>query len=120
MFSGRRQQKQNRAVNTEMSEAKTIEVMAAVLIDPAGKPVLIERTLLSPATWPRGHRYAALLTFVDGITGAELEPGVGTPEIVQAVTAEFAALVRERIRAVPLEVRELWVNTWKASQSPRS
>jgi hypothetical protein len=99
---------------------KHVEVMAAVLIDPAGKPVLVERTLLSPATWPRGHRYAALLTFVDGQTQTGMEPGVGTPEIVQAVTAEFAALVRERIQAVPLEVRASWVNAWRASQQPMS
>jgi hypothetical protein len=101
-----------------MSEAKTIEVMAAVLIDPAGKPVLVERSLLSPATWPRGHRYAALLCFRDGQTHVGMESGVGTVEIVQAVTAEFAALVRERTKHIDPRVKRGWLLDWKASQPP--
>jgi hypothetical protein len=102
------------------TEAKHVEVMAAVLINPAGKPVLVERRLLSPATWPRGHRYAALLTFVDGQTQIRTEPGVGTPEIVQAVTADFLALVRERTKHINPRVKRGWLLDWKASQPPMS
>jgi hypothetical protein len=98
------------------AHAKHLEVTAVVLIRPDGTPHLMERSALSLETWPRGHRFAALLVFRDGQTHVEMEPGC--LDAVQTVSPEFAALVRERTHHVDPRVKRGWLLDWKASQPP--
>jgi hypothetical protein len=101
-----------------MNKARVIEIQRAVLITPEGKPILMDPANLSPTCWPHAHRYAALLCFRDGQVFTTLEPGVGTLEVVEAVTPQFVELVRQRTKHIDARIRKGWLLDWRASQPP--